>query len=88
MSEADITAPTTLGPGCVPGGMPLKIHLGEPEYAALVRIAQHRHTTAAKMVEELVLHALARADVPPPVQGPIKRPHTTYDDATQGFRRD
>lgn len=88
MSEADITAPTTLGPGRVPGGMPLKIHLDEPAYAALVRIAQDRRTTAARMVEDLVLHALSRAAAPPPAAGPITRPHTTYDDATQGFRRD
>ncbi|WP_285117404.1 hypothetical protein [Leifsonia sp. fls2-241-R2A-40a] len=88
MSEADVTAPTTLGPGRIPGGMPLTIHLGEPEYAALVRIAQHRRTTASHLVEQLVLRALEHAEVPPPAESTAKRPHTTYEAATQGYSPD
>lgn len=88
MSEADITAPTTLGPGRIPGGMPLTIHLGEPEYAALVRIAQHRRTTASRLVEQLVLRALERTEVPAPAESSVKRPHTTYEAATRGYRPD
>lgn len=88
MSDAEITAATTLGPGHVPGGIPLKVHLGEPEYAALVRIAQHRNTTAAQLVEQLVLHALSRTPVPPPADSQPKRKHTTYEEATRGYRAD
>ena len=43
------------GPGRAPAGMPLTIRLGEREYAALVRIARSRETTAATLVEQLVL---------------------------------
>ncbi|GIT81182.1 hypothetical protein LLS1_28510 [Leifsonia sp. LS1] len=88
MSDADITAATTLGPGHSPGGIPLKVHLGEAEYAALVRIAQHRHATAAQLVEQLVLHALTRTAVPPPADSQPKRKHTTYEEATSGYRPD
>lgn len=88
MSEANLTGPTALGPGTAPGGIPLKVHLPEPEYAALVRIALHRRTTASRLVEALVLRALEHADVPPPVDSSPKRSHTTYDEATRGFTRD
>ncbi|MFF2052612.1 hypothetical protein ACFVU2_13505 [Leifsonia sp. NPDC058194] len=88
MSDLDVTAPTTLGPGHVPGGIPLKIHLGEIEYAALVRIAQNRHATAAQLVEQLVLHALSTTPVPPPAESQPKRKHTTYEEATRGYRAD
>lgn len=88
MSEAHPTGPTALGPGTIPGGIPLKLHLAEPEYAALVRIALHRHTTASALVETLVLRALENAEVPKPAETTAKRPHTTYDDATSGFTRD
>ncbi|CAM5519828.1 hypothetical protein [Leifsonia shinshuensis] len=93
MSEANATGPTAtgptvLGPGAVPGGIPLKLHLNEPEYAALVRIALHRHTTASHLVETLVLRALEHTEVPPPADSSPKRSHTTYDEATRGFTRD
>jgi hypothetical protein len=88
MSEAHPTGPTALGPGSTPGGIPLKLHLAEPEYAALVRIALHRNTTASQLVETLVLRALERAQVPAPAESSPKRPHTTYDDATRGYTRD
>ncbi|MFP3464911.1 hypothetical protein [Leifsonia sp. SIMBA_070] len=88
MSEADITAATTLGPGHSRGGIPLKIHLGEQEYSALVHVARRRHTTASELVEELVLHALEHADVPPAAESSVKRPHTTYEAATHGYRPD
>jgi hypothetical protein len=88
MSEAPPTGPTALGPGTTPGGIPLKLHLPESEYAALVRIALHRRTTASALVELLVLRALEHADVPPAAESTPKRPHTTYDDATRGYTRD
>lgn len=88
MSEADITGPTMLGPGHVPGGIPLKIHLSESEYAALIRIAQHRNATAAHLVEQLVLNALSHTPVPPPADSQPKRKHTTYEEATSGYRSD
>lgn len=88
MSELDTTAPTTLGPGHVPGGIPLKIHLGEAEYAALIRIAQHRRTSASQLVEQLVLHALSHTPVPPPADSQPKRKHTSYEEATRGYRAD
>ena len=76
------------GPGRAPAGIPLTIRLGEREYANLVRIARHRETTAAALVEQLVLHALRRADVPPPAESHPARKHTTYEQATSGFRVD
>ncbi|MFP3467012.1 hypothetical protein [Leifsonia sp. SIMBA_070] len=76
------------GPGRAPAGMPLTIRLGEREYAALVRIARSRETTAATLVEQLVLHALAKTDVPPPADSHPARRHTTYEEATAGFRPD
>lgn len=88
MSEPHPTGPTALGPGTTPGGIPLKLHLAEPEYAALVRIALHRHTTASALVESLVLRALEHAEVPQPAESTPKRPHTTYDDATRDFTAD
>lgn len=88
MTEADITGPTTLGPGHAPGGIPLRIHLGEPQYAALLRIAQNRNATAAQLVEQLVLHALSHTPVPPPADSQPKRRHTTYEEATRGYRAD
>jgi hypothetical protein len=88
MSEAHPTGPTALGPGTTPGGIPLKLHLAEPEYAALVRIALHRHTTASALVEELVIRALQHAEVPPAADSTPKRPHTTYDEATRGYTSD
>ena len=76
---------TSNSPGRSPGGMPLTIHLDEREYAALVRIARHRETTASRLVERLVLHALSRADVPPGAESHPSRPHTPYDEAVRGF---
>jgi hypothetical protein len=76
------------GPGRAPSGIPLTVRLGEREYAALVRIARHRDTTAAALVEQLVLHALSKADVPPPAESHPARKHTTYEEATAGFRPD
>ena len=92
MKEAhgsDETEPASVhGPGRAPAGMPLTIRLGEREYAALVRIARSRETTAAALVEQLVLHALSKTDVPPPAESHPARRHTTYEEATAGFRRD
>ncbi|WP_426623415.1 hypothetical protein ACPPVW_12350 [Leifsonia sp. McL0607] len=88
MSEVHPTGPTALGPGTTPGGIPLRLHLAEPEYAALVRNTLGRHTTASALVELLVLRALEHADVPQPADTTPKRRHTTYDDATSGFTRD
>ena len=88
MSDAEHIGGTTLGPGHAPGGIPLRIHLGEPEYAALVRIARRRNTTAARLVEQLVLNALEHADVPPPAISYPKRPHTSYEQATSGYKPD
>ncbi|ERK70643.1 MULTISPECIES: hypothetical protein [Leifsonia] len=76
------------GPGRAPAGIPLTFRLGEREYAALVRIARHRDTTAAGLVEQLVLHALSKTDVPPPAESHPARKHTTYEEATAGFRQD
>ncbi|WP_025157855.1 hypothetical protein [Leifsonia aquatica] len=76
------------GPGRAPSGIPLTVRFGEREYAALVRIARHRDTTAAALVEQLVLHALSRTDVPPPAESHPARKHTTYEEATAGFRPD
>lgn len=88
MDHGENIGATTLGPGHAAGGIPLRIHLGEPEYAALVRIARSRNTTAAHLVEQLVLAALERTEVPPPVLSYPKRPHTTYEQATSGYRPD
>ena len=88
MGQAENIGATTLGPGHAAGGIPLRLHLGEAQYAALVRIARHRKTTAARLVEELVLAALEHTEVPPPVISYPKRPHTTYEEATSGFRPD
>ena len=86
---ADLTEPASIhGPGRAPAGMPLTIRLGEREYAALVRIARSRETTAASLVEQLVLHALSKAEVPPPAESHPSRRHTTYEEATAGFRPD
>lgn len=85
----ELTEPASVhGPGRAPAGMPLTIRLGEREYAALVRIARARETTAAALIEQLVLHALAKTEVPPPADSHPARRHTTYEEATAGFRRD
>jgi hypothetical protein len=85
----ELTEPASVhGPGRAPAGMPLTVRLGEREYAALVRIARARETTAAALVEQLVLHALGKADVPPPADSHPARRHTTYEQATAGFSRD
>jgi hypothetical protein len=76
------------GPGRAPSGIPLTVRLGEREYAALVRIARSRDTTAAALVEQLVLHALSKTDVPPPAESHPARKHTSYEEATAGFRPD
>lgn len=87
--SAEVTEPASVGgPGRAPAGMPITIRLGEREYAALVRIARSRDTTAATLVEQLVLHALGKASVPPPADSHPARRHTTYEEATAGFRRD
>ena len=88
MGQAENVGATTLGPGHALGGIPLRVQLTEPEYAALVRIARHRNTTAAHLVEQLVLGALEHTDVPPPALSYPKRPHTTYEQATSGYRPD
>ena len=86
---AEASEPASVqGPGRAPAGMPLTIRLREREFAALVRIARSRETTAATLVERLVLHALSKTDVPPPADSHPARRHTTYDEATAGFRRD
>ncbi|MGO4595634.1 hypothetical protein AB4Z18_17615 [Leifsonia sp. 2TAF2] len=85
----ELTEPASVhGPGRAPAGMPLTIRLGEREFAALVRIARSRDTTAATLVEQLVLHALSKAEVPPPADSHPARRHTTYEEATAGFRQD
>ncbi|WP_374009043.1 hypothetical protein [Leifsonia sp. LS-T14] len=85
----EIAEPASVhGPGRAPAGMPLTIRLGEREYAALVRIARSRETTAAALVEQLVLHALSKTEVPPPADSHPARRHTTYEEATAGFSRD
>lgn len=76
------------GPGRAPAGIPLTVRFGEQEYAALVRIARHRDTSAATLVEQLVLHALSKTAVPPAADSSPARNHTTYEEATSGFRRD
>jgi hypothetical protein len=77
----DVAEPASVhGPGRAPAGIPLTIRLGEREFAALVRIARHRETTAAELVEQLVL--------PPPAESHPARKHTTYEEATAGFRAD
>ncbi|AGW42600.1 hypothetical protein O159_27020 [Leifsonia xyli subsp. cynodontis DSM 46306] len=76
------------GPGRAPAGIPLTLRLGEREFASLVRIARARETTAAALVEQLVLHALSRTDVPPAVDSRPARRHTTYDQAVAAFRSD
>jgi hypothetical protein len=53
-----------------------------------VRIARARETTAAALVEQLVLHALSRTEVPPPAEAQPARKHTTYEQAVAGFRAD
>ncbi|MGO4534710.1 hypothetical protein [Leifsonia sp. 2MCAF36] len=85
----EIAEPASVhGPGRAPAGMPLTIRLGEREYAALVRIARSRETTAAALIEQLVLHALSKTDVPPPADSHPARRHTSYEEATAGFSRD
>ncbi len=76
------------GPGRAPSGIPLTVRLGEQEYAALVRIARHRDTSAATLVEQLVLHALSKTEVTPAAESHPARKHTTYEEATAGFRPD
>ncbi|WP_348788232.1 hypothetical protein [Leifsonia sp. NPDC080035] len=88
MSESEITGATTLGPGHVPGGIPLKIRLSEADLSALARIAKRKDTTAAALVEQLVLGALAHAEVPAAAESTPKRRHTTYEQATSGYRAD
>ncbi|MGO4299839.1 hypothetical protein [Leifsonia sp. RAF41] len=79
---------TTLGPGSAPGGIRLKLHLDPAQLRALERIAAERKTSAAVLVEQLVLNALAHAEVPPPADSHVQRPHTTYEEATHDFTRD
>lgn len=88
MSESEITGASTLGPGHVPGGIPLKIRISEAEYTALVCIAKRKDMTAAALVEQLVLNALARTEVPAAAESTPKRRHTTYEQATSGYRAD
>ena len=87
MSESEISGASTLGPGHIPGGIPLKIRISEAEYTALVCIAKHKDTTPATLVEQLVLNALAHTEVPAAESTP-KRRHTTYEQATSGYRAD
>lgn len=88
MTEDEITGASTLGPGHAPGGIPLKIRVGEAEFTALARIAKRSGTTASALVEELVLNALARTEVPAAAETTPKRRHTTYEQATAGYRAD
>lgn len=86
---ADAAEPASAqGPGRAPSGIPLTIRLGEQEFAALVRIARNRDSTAAGLVEQLVLHALGRAEVPPAAESRTSRTHTTHAEATASFLPD
>jgi hypothetical protein len=62
--------------------------LDPAEYRALERIAARRRTTPAALMEQLVLNALAHAEVPAAPESHPKRSHTTYEQATRGFARD
>lgn len=84
----EFTGASTLGPGSAPGGIPLKVVLDPAEYRALEWIAARRRTTPSALVEQLVLNALAHAEVPAPAESRPSRSHTTYEKATRGFARD
>jgi hypothetical protein len=86
--EEDTETPATLQPGRTAGGVPLRLHLSRAEMVALVRISRARGTTVTALVEDLILYALSRATVPPPAESSPSRRHTTYDEATRGYRSD
>lgn len=88
MNPEDTETPSTLQPGRTAGGIPLKLHLSRAEMVALVRISKGRGTTVAALVEDLTLYALSRATVPPAADSTPHRRHTTYEEATRGYRSD
>ncbi len=88
MDPGEIGSPTTLSPGRTAGGIPLKLRLSRAEMVALVRISRARRTTVPALVEDLILYALSRTTVPPPAESSPSRRHTTYDEATEGYRPD
>lgn len=65
------------GPGRVRGGLPLTVRFTESDYAALLRIAAARSTSASHLIEDLVRHALTHSTIPdsrePLHQGRAKR---------------
>ncbi|GAA1447472.1 hypothetical protein [Leifsonia poae] len=66
-------APSTRsGPARPPGGLPLTIRFTAPEYAALLRIAGERSTTASHLIEDLVRYALTHSVVPPLTEPPSR----------------
>ncbi|MFF1632687.1 hypothetical protein [Leifsonia sp. NPDC058248] len=46
------------------GGLPLTVRFTESDYAALLRIAAARSTSASHLIEDLVRHALSRSSIP------------------------
>ena len=88
MNPEDPETPSTLQPGRRAGGIPLKLHLSRAEMIALVRISKVRGTSVSALVEDLILYALSRATVPPAAESASHRHHTTYDEATRGYRSD
>ncbi len=64
--------PTKPGPSRPPGGLPLTIRFTAPEYAALLRIAGERSTTASHLIEDLVRYALTHSAIPPLVEPPSR----------------
>lgn len=88
MNPEDPETPSTLQPGRTAGGIPLKLHFSRAEMIALVRISKVRGLSVSALVEDLVLYALSRATVPPAAESTPHRRHTTYDEATKGYRSD
>lgn len=88
MNSEGPETPSTLQPGRTAGGMPLKLHFSRAEMIALVRISKVRGIDVSALVEDLVLYALSRATVPPAAESAPHRRHTTYDEATSGYRSD
>jgi DNA-binding CsgD family transcriptional regulator len=52
------------GTGRVQGGLPLTVRFTESDYAALLRIAASRSTSASHLIEDLVRHALTHSSIP------------------------
>ncbi|CAQ03302.1 hypothetical protein ACR8AL_14205 [Clavibacter sepedonicus] len=53
-----MTTTHTPAPALATDTLPLTIHLPLPAYAALVKIAEHRHIEARELVAQLVQHAI------------------------------